>query len=100
VARRILRTRISHPPNRTTYGASMWSHILRDQLDVDEATFWAAVHDGVQAARSAPVIPAETLPVEVAFLLINRVGLTREQVAAMTRSEAIGRLNRYWTEQS
>lgn len=39
---RILRTRISHPPNRTTYGLRMWAHILRDQLCVDEATFWAA----------------------------------------------------------
>jgi hypothetical protein len=26
------------------------------------------------------------------------VGLTREQVAAMTKDEAIARLNRYWTE--
>jgi hypothetical protein len=95
---RMLRTRISHPPNRTTYGAGMWAHILRDQLDVDEATFWAAVRDGVKPTRSGSAVPAETLPAEVAFLLVDRVGLSREQIAAMTKAEAIERLNRYWTE--
>jgi hypothetical protein len=96
---RILRTRISRPPDRTTYGPSMWSHILRDQLDVDEATFWAAVRDGRKPARTASTAPsAEALPTEVAFLLVNRVGLSREEVAAMTKEEAIQRLNRYWAE--
>ncbi len=95
---RILRTRISHPPNRTTYGAGLWAHILRDQLDIDEAAFWAAVRDGVKPPRGAPAVPAETLPAELALLLVNRVGLKREQVAAMTKAEAIERLNRYWTE--
>lgn len=28
----VLRTRVSHPPNRQTYGARLWAHILRDQL--------------------------------------------------------------------
>lgn len=95
---RILRTRISHPPNRTSYGARLWAHILRDQLDVDEATFWAAVREGVEPSRGAPATPAETLPAELAFLLANRVGLTHDQLAAMTKTEAIERLNRFWTE--
>jgi hypothetical protein len=95
---RILRTRISHPPNRTNYGAGMWAHILRDQLDVDEATFWAAVRDGVKSARSTPAVPAESLPAELAFLLVDRVGISRAEIAAMTKAEAIERLNRYWTE--
>jgi hypothetical protein len=95
---RILRTRISRPPNRTTYGARMWAHILRDQLCVDEATFWATVRDGVTPQRARPAPPAESLPAEVATLLVNRVGLTREQVAALSREEAIERLNRFWAE--
>ena len=95
---RMLRTRISHPPNRTTYGAGLWAHILRDQLDVDEATFWAALRDGVKPSRGAAARPAETLPAELAFLLVNRVGLAREQIAAMSKAEAIECLNRYWTE--
>jgi hypothetical protein len=95
---RVLRTRISHPPNRSTYGAALWAHILRDQLDIDDATFWAAVRDGARPSRGSAPAPTETLPAELAFLLVNRVGLTRAQIAAMTRADAIERLNRYWTE--
>jgi hypothetical protein len=76
----------------------MWAHILRDQLRIDQATFWAAVRDGLtpQRARSAPL--AESIPAEVAALLVNRVGLSRDQVAALSREAAIGRLNRFWSE--
>ena len=41
----VLRTRISHPPNRQAYGPSMWAHILRDQLHVGEEEFWACVRE-------------------------------------------------------
>lgn len=34
---RILRTRISHPVDRGSYGRSMWKRILRDQLEIDES---------------------------------------------------------------
>jgi hypothetical protein len=97
---RILRTRISHPPSRMTYGARLWAHILRDQLCIDEATFWTAVRDGLAPQRAWPAPPAESIPAEVAALLVNRVGLSREQVAALSREEAIARLNRFWTEGS
>lgn len=40
---RVLRTRVSHPVDRTDYGKSLWSHILRDQLEVSEAQFWECV---------------------------------------------------------
>lgn len=97
---RILRTRISHPPNRTGYGARLWAHILRNQLRVDEATFWAAVRDGIAPQRVSAGPQGESLPVEVVALLLNRVGLTHEQVAALSRAEAIERLNRFWAEGS
>jgi hypothetical protein len=97
---RILRTRISHPPNRTTYGPSLWAHLLRDQLDVGEAAFWAAVREGLVPPRGGAAKPAESLPAELALLLLNRVGLTREEIAAMSKAEAIKRLNRYWTDGS
>ncbi|HET9875556.1 MAG TPA: hypothetical protein VFQ37_07280, partial [Mycobacterium sp.] len=73
-------------------------HILRDQLCIDEGTFWAAVRGGSTPQRSRPAPPPESLPAEVAALLVNRVGLTREQVAALSRAEAIQRINRFWTE--
>jgi hypothetical protein len=97
---RVLRTRISRPPDKTTYGARMWAHILRDQLDVTAAEFWVCVRDGVAPDRTPDDVPEEvddTIPVEVAGLLIHRVGLTRGDLVGMTREEAISRLNEYWS---
>lgn len=95
---RILRTRISHPVDRGTYGPSLWSHILRDQLQVSESDFWSCVRDGAKPDRGMPEPPAEALPADLAYLLINRVGLSDSEVAAMSKAEAVERLNRYWTE--
>ena len=97
---RILRTRISHPPDRGTYGPSLWRHILRDQLDVSEDEFWTCVRDGVKLDRGLPETPAEALPADLVHLLITRVGLPESEVAAMTRAQAIERLDRYWAEGS
>lgn len=95
---RILRTRISHPVDRSTYGSSLWSHILRDQLQVFEPEFWSCVRDGLKPDRGMPEPPAEALPADLAYMLINRVGLSDSEVAAMSKAEAVERLNRYWTE--
>lgn len=97
---RILRTRISHPVNRSGYGADMWAHILRDQLDVDAATFWACVRGEALPKRGDPEPPAEALPAEVAYLLRDRVRLSESEIAALTKDEAIARLQRFWTEDS
>lgn len=95
---RILRTRISHPADRSTYGRSIWSHILRDQLHVDEASFWACAQDKVVPDRGMPTAPPEALPADLVHLLISRVGLDEREVAAMTKEEAITRLHRYWID--
>ncbi len=95
---RILRTRISHPPDRSTYGPAIWRHILREQLDVAEDEFWTCARDGVKPDRGEPPTPAGALPGEVVHLLITRVGLAEGEVAAMSRDEAVARLQRYWTE--
>ncbi|GAB4047944.1 cytotoxic translational repressor of toxin-antitoxin stability system [Catellatospora paridis] len=97
---RILRTRISHPVDRTSYGPGIWSHILRDQLDVTEIEFWTCVQDGIKPDRGEPEVPAEALPADLVYLLIHRVGLAGAAVAAMTKDEAVARLNRYWAEGS
>jgi hypothetical protein len=97
---RILRTRISHPVDRSDYGPSLWKHILRDQLDVDEPTFWSCVQDGVKPARGAPELPAEALPADLVYMLISRVGLDESEVAQMSKDEAVVRLQRYWTDGS
>jgi hypothetical protein len=96
---RILRTRVSHPVDRTEYGPSMWKHILRDQLDVDEAAFWSCVRDGVKPHRGIREIPAAALPADLVYLLISRVGLDESEVAEMSKEDAVARVQRYWTEQ-
>jgi hypothetical protein len=76
---------------------AIWSHILRDQLDVTEDVFWNCVRSGVTPARGKPEAPtAEPIPAEVVHLLITRVGLTEPDVARMTKDQAIARLNQHW----
>lgn len=95
---RILRTRISHPVDRTVYGAAMWSHILRDQLDVTENEFWGCVIDGRLPDRGAPPAPKESLPADLVYLLIRRVGLSEAAVSELTKEDAVARLQRYWID--
>jgi hypothetical protein len=96
----VARTRVSHPVDRSHYGAAIWSHILRDQLQVDEATFWACVRDGVKPDRGEPKAREQALPADLVHLLLTRVGLSEAEVAALSRSAAIDRLRHYWTEQA
>ncbi|MEU1549294.1 cytotoxic translational repressor of toxin-antitoxin stability system [Nocardia sp. NPDC005745] len=95
---RILRTRISHPVDRTSYGASLWAHILRDQLDVTADSFWECVLNDVLPNRGFPELPKASLPLDLVHLLIHRVGLTEDEIAQMSREEAIARIERFWTE--
>ncbi len=95
---RILRTRVSTPPDRTGHGRSVWAHIVRDQLDVDEGTFWACVRDEQPPSRGVTVPAGPGLPVELAALLTSKVGLSEAEVASMTKTEAIDRLNRFWAQ--
>ncbi|MGH3312862.1 MAG: cytotoxic translational repressor of toxin-antitoxin stability system [Streptomyces sp.] len=95
---RVLRTRISHPVDRTVYGAAMWSHILRDQLSVSADEFWDCVLHGRLPDRGVPPVPKEALPADLVYLLIHRVGLAEGAVAGLTKEEAVARLQRYWTE--
>jgi len=85
----VLRTRISHPVNRTTYAPAMWSHILRDQLRVTSDEFWACVLDGSRPGRGVPVIPDAALPLHLAARLVRELGLSRDEVAALTEEQAL-----------
>ena len=90
---RILYTRISHPVNRNTYGRSIWSHILRDQLDVTADVFWSCVRDGATPDRGGVAEPpAEAIPLGVVTLLINQFHIPEAEVRAMTKDEAIARM--------
>jgi hypothetical protein len=95
---RRLRTRISRPPNKDTYGPDMWAHILRDQLAVDAATFWACVQSGVLPDRGTPVPHRESLPADLVHLLRSKLRLSDAEIAELTRQEAIERMERYWQQ--
>jgi hypothetical protein len=92
---RVLRTRVS---TRPVYGPELWQHILRDQLHVDEDTFWACVTVGTKPDRGVPQARADALPADLVHFLITRVGLSERTIASMTRKEAIARLDLYWEE--
>jgi hypothetical protein len=95
----ILRTRISHPPKRRSYGPSMWAHILREQLCVSEDEFWACIREKKvpQRSRGGPVLPSIPAGV-VAQLLSHRV--EESEVRRMSRAEAIERLNSIWSQEA
>ena len=95
---KILTTRISHPPDGSTYGSNIWSHILRDQLAVDEESFWACARDGIKPNRGEPEATSEALPAELAHLLVTRLRLSGAEIAQMSREEAIARMQEFWSQ--
>lgn len=95
---RTLRTRISHPPDRTDYGASLFAHILRDQLEVSDEEFWTCVRDGAVPDRGGRAPSPASIPADLVHLLIHRVGLHEDEVKAMSREQAITRAQKYWSE--
>ena len=98
---RILRTRISHPPNRSDIGRGMFAHILRDQLQVSEEAFWTCVTDATPPDRGGRPSPErEPLPAELVHLLTVKARFTDDEVRAMTKAEAIEAAQRYWMGES
>ena len=98
---RILRTRISHPPNRSDIGRRMFGHILRDQLQVSEEAFWTCVTDATLPDRGGRPSPErEPLPAELVHLLTVKARFTDDEVRAMTKAEAIEAAHRYWMGES
>lgn len=89
---RVLYTRISRPVDRTTYSSSMWSHILRDQLQVTEAEFWECIRSGKAPKRGRLDDIRPAIPLSIAYQL-RRLGVEERDIAAMTRDEAIARLH-------
>lgn len=96
----ILWTRISHPVNRNDYGPGMWADILRDQLRVNEATFWECVKNGVKPDRGAATAPrGEAIPLGVVHVLTS-FGVPEVEVMRMTKAEAIERMAQLYTDQA
>lgn len=96
---RVLRTRISHPPNRQSYGSSIWGHILRDQLDVSEDEFWACVRETKRPQRGRAEVTTPSIPAGVVAQLLSH-GVEESEVRLMSRAEAIERLNLIWSTEA
>lgn len=94
----VLFTRISHPVDRTSYGRSMWAHILRDQLQVSADDFWRCVQHKVPPNRGRPAEQPESLPARVVHVLVRQAGLSEQEVRAMTRAEALAQITRFYDE--
>lgn len=93
---RVLLTRISHPVDRTVYGRSMWAHVLRDQLDVTEAEFWACVRDRALPERSRPVEEPPSLPLWLVTHLLE-AGVPQAEITLMDEEQAKQRIARIWS---
>jgi hypothetical protein len=91
-----LRTCVSHPVDQSEYGPRLWGHILGDELDVSDEEFWACVKDGTLPSRGTPAVQADSLPAQLVSLLIHTVGLSDDEVAAMTKEQAVARLDEFW----
>lgn len=99
---RIFRTRISRPADTDTYGKSLWSHILDDQLQVTEEEFWECVDnknppDRTPATQKTDVV---VLPASLAYQLVHTLQLTSEEIAELTLEEAVQRMTEYWAQPS
>lgn len=99
---RILRTRISRPPNNDSYGKALWSHILRDQLCVTQGEFWKCVDDSEVPVRSSSMAlpPPAALPAGLAHQLVHVLALSSKEVAALSLDDAIALMNEHWSQQS
>ena len=84
---RVLLTRISHPVNRETYGPSIWSHILREQLEgVREGLLEMCERKGSPKPWSkAPGGTAVGDPLGVVSALVEQFHVPETEVRTMTR---------------
>ena len=97
---RILRTRISRPVKKETYGPDLWKRILSsDQLDVSEGEFWSCVRDKVLPDRggAASETPQGALPAQLVYQLIHQAGVPEGEVAEMSVEDATARMVAYWS---
>jgi hypothetical protein len=97
---RILRTRISRPVNKDTYGPRLWKTILNDQLVVTETEFWACVKDKQLPNRGQGEddTPGKTLPAGLVYQLIHEAGVPESEVSAMTLADAMTVMTEHWSK--
>lgn len=93
---RVLRTRISRPANRESYGPALWKLILTEQLSVTEEQFWACVKDRRLPDRGGDSgdLPSRQCRPSWSSRPLN-IGLPETQVAQMTLEEAVATMTEH-----
>ena len=86
----VLRTKVSHALG-DEIGVDLFKHILRDQLRVDEARFWATVRGEVAREIDAPPPASDTIPAWLVHRLLFTVGLPEAEVRVLTAEQALER---------
>ena len=96
---RVLRTCISRPANTDRYGPSLWTAILRDQLEVTETAFWDCVERSVLPPRPGSDVapPGAGLPASLVHQLKMSLGLSDAEIARISKQEAIARMTAFWS---
>ena len=93
----VLRTRISHPPKRQTYGLSMWAHICATSCwSAKTSSGPASKKEVPQRSRGKSAMPS--IPAGVVAQLLSH-GVEESEVRLMSRVEAIERLNLIWSQE-
>lgn len=94
----VLRTSVSRPANTNTYGTSLWSYLLDDQLQVTEAEFWICVDDDQPPVRAAVASAPEgvALPASLAYQLVNTLHLSNAEIGALTLDQGVAKMNEHW----
>jgi len=77
----------AQPGLRDEIGEDLFRHILRDQLRVTEEQFWAIVRGG-DTLPDTPRAVAATVPAWLVERLLFTVGLSEDEIRAMTADEA------------
>lgn len=90
----ILRTRLSHALG-DEIGVDLFKHILRDQLRVDEARFWAVVRGQVQPSIDPPPPRSDTIPGWLVQRLLFTAGVPEAEVRSLTAEQALERWNAF-----
>jgi hypothetical protein len=95
----VLYTRISHGSGQLG-DSKLVSAIFRDQLQVTEADFYRCVEQGILPPRPQIIseAPAEGLDAKLVRNLIRKVGLSQNQVAKMSKTDAINAWNKYLSD--
>ena len=95
-----MRKRHSRPANNDTYGPSLWTAILHDQLDATEDTFWDCVERRVLLSRpgSADSPAPAGLPASLVHQLRAALSLNDADIAVLSKAEAVARMTAFWRQ--